>query len=242
MKGQLPIVPDDAVPVLINHTKITDNLEELFICATYVIDKQCTVVYAQYELDTGRCTQHEVFNSAAVPSFVAIGANYDLVVLCDKLVKHACDEHQAPVKVVKYKWRQSMSEIVVFVELEAKPAKNQIDIKIERSKLQVNVANGLKERVEFGGELFDQIDVDGSNWEISPGGIEITLQKGIERGWQSVLEQEADCGEEVFNEEFVAQVRDRLSHLTSDHPMPQEAEKPGVDGHQPEDCDRLVFF
>ena len=51
-----------------------------------------------------------------------------------------------------------------------------------------------------------------------------------------------DCGEEVFNEEFVSQVRDRLSHLTSDHPMPDEAEKPGVDGHQLEDCDRFELY
>ena len=238
MKGELPNVPDDDVPVIINHTKITDNLEELFLVATYVSDKQCTVIYAQYELDTGRCTQHEEFHSAAVPSFVAIGANYDLVLLCDKLVKHECDEHQPPVKVIKYKWRQSMGELVVFVELEEKPGKKDIDIKIERSALHVNVKNGLKEPVQFGGELFDQIDVEGSNWEISPGGIEITLQKSVERGWQSVLEQGAECGEEVFNEEFVAQVRDRLSHLTSEHSMPEEAEKPGVDGHQLEDCDR----
>ena len=46
----------------------------------------------------------------------------------------------------------------------------------------------------------------------------------------------------MFNEEFVSQVRDRLSHLTSDHPMPDEAEKPGVDGHQLEDCDRFEFY
>ena len=91
--------------------------------------------------------------------------------------------------------------------------------------------------IEFSGQLFDQIDHEASNWEISPGGIEITLQKEVERGWQNVL-QENDCGEEIFNEEFVSQVRDRLSHLTSDHPMPEEAEKPGVDSHQLEDCDR----
>ena len=63
MHGQIPtgFDNDDDMPVLINHTKITDNLEELFLVATFVRDKECTVIYAQYELDTGRCTHSEIF-------------------------------------------------------------------------------------------------------------------------------------------------------------------------------------
>ena len=63
MHSQIPtgFDNDDDMPVLINHTKITDNLEELFLVATFVRDKECTVIYAQYELDTGRCTHSEIF-------------------------------------------------------------------------------------------------------------------------------------------------------------------------------------
>ena len=39
----------------------------------------------------------------AVPSFVAIADNYDLVLLADKLVKHKCDEAAPEVKIQKYK-------------------------------------------------------------------------------------------------------------------------------------------
>ena len=63
MKAVLPGVPeDDEIAVLINHSKITENLEELFLVTSFVNDKTCTVVYAQYDLDSGRCTQFETFS------------------------------------------------------------------------------------------------------------------------------------------------------------------------------------
>ena len=74
--------------------------------------------------------------------------------------------------------------------------------------------NDIKGWVEFEGELFDEIDPEESNWEISPGGIEISLQKKNGRGWSQVL-KENDQGEEIFNEEYVAQVHDRLKHMTT---------------------------
>ena len=74
--------------------------------------------------------------------------------------------------------------------------------------------NDIKGWVEFEGDLFDEIDPEESNWEISPGGIEISLQKKVGRGWSQVL-KENDHGEEIFNEEYVAQVHDRLKHMTT---------------------------
>ena len=107
--------------------------------------------------------------------------------MSDKLINHSCDEKLPPVKVLKYKWRQNMSDLIVFIELDKRPEKGEIRIKISQRKLEVSVVNDHKGKIEFGGELFDQIDPEASNWEISPGGIEITLQKEIERGWQTVL-------------------------------------------------------
>lgn len=40
----------------------------------------------------------------------------------------------------------------------------------------------------------------------------------------------------------MGQVRDKLGHLTSEHPMPEEAQKPSVDSNQYEDCDRDSEF
>ena len=78
--------------------------------------------------------------------------------------------------------------------------------------------NDIKGWVEFEGDLFDEIDPDESNWEISPGGIEISLQKKVGRGWSQIL-KENDQGEEIFNEEYVAQVHDRLKHMTTGNKM-----------------------
>ena len=74
--------------------------------------------------------------------------------------------------------------------------------------------NDIKGWVEFAGDLFDEIDPDESNWEISSGGLEISLQKKVSRGWSQIL-KENDQGEEIFNEEYVAQVHDRLKHMTT---------------------------
>ena len=63
----------------------------------------------------------------------------------------------------------------------------------------------------------------------------------VGRGWSQIL-AENDFGEEIFNEEFVSQVNQNLGHLTSEHPMPEEAAKPSVDANQYEECDRLSEF
>ena len=60
--------------------------------------------------------------------------------------------------------------------------------------------------VKLEGELFQAIDPDQSSWEISPGGVEVTLEKAVERGWSQVY-RDFDNGEEVYNKEFVDQVK-----------------------------------
>ena len=42
-----------------------------------------------------------------------------------------------------------MSDLVIFVELEKRPEKNEIDIKIEKTKLSVKVKNGMKEQISL---------------------------------------------------------------------------------------------
>jgi hypothetical protein len=206
-----------------------------------VKDKLVTTSFLQYDLETGRLINSEHFQSSVTPSFVAIASNFDLIMVSDKILKHACDEKLPPAKVIKYKWRQNLQDLIMFIELESRPKKEDIKIAIFYNSIEVKVKNGLNGEIEFSGEFYADIDTDESNWEISPGGIEITLQKKVEQGWPNVL-RENDQGEELFNKEFVDQVHQKLGHLTSDHPMPEEAEKPGVDGAQLEDCDRTSEF
>jgi hypothetical protein len=58
------------------------------------------------------------------------------------------------------------------------------------------------------------------------------------RGWSQVF-KDIDDGEEIFNADFVAQVHQKLGHMTSEHAMPEEAAKPSVDSNQYEECDRV---
>ena len=64
----------------------------------------------------------------------------DLVLVADKLIKHESDEKLPPPKIILYKWRQNLEDLVIFIELEKRPQKNDIDIQIERNKLNVKVS------------------------------------------------------------------------------------------------------
>ena len=82
---------------------------------------------------------YESFHGDAVPSFVSIASNLDLVMVSDKLISHKSDEKLPPPKIILYKWRQNVQDLIIFIELEKRPIKDDISIQIERFKLKVKV-------------------------------------------------------------------------------------------------------
>ena len=76
------------------------------------------------------------------------------------------------------KWRKSLSDLVLFLPFDTKLTKNEIAISIERTKLTVKIRD-----FELEGKLFQMIDPDESTWTISPGGVEVMLQKVCTGGW-----------------------------------------------------------
>ena len=67
----------------------------------------------------------------------------------DKILKHACDEKLPPAKVIKYKWRQNLQDLIMFIELESRPKKEDIKIAIFFNSIEVKVKNGLNGEIEF---------------------------------------------------------------------------------------------
>lgn len=86
---------------------------------------------------------YESFHGDAVPSFVSIASNLDLVMVSDKLISHKSDEKLPSPKIILYKWRQNVQDLVIFIELEKRPIKDDISIQIERFKLKVKVFQNI---------------------------------------------------------------------------------------------------
>ena len=108
-----------------------------------------------------------------MPSYVSIGPSSSLLLASDKLIRHKSDEAPAaPPVAKKFKWRQNLSDLVIFVDFESKVAKEEVKVTIGKANLEVKVRD-----VEFGGKLFLPIDPEESTWSIAPGGVEILLQK-----------------------------------------------------------------
>lgn len=221
--------------VLVNDVKIDEEKGILYVAASFIREKEAIVVLARFDKE-GEFLAMDEFKGGAICSFVAISSDFAITFISDKLFSHKCDEKSPEPKKILYKWRQNLNDLVLFFEFEHKVDKSEINVSIRRNHLEITIRN-----VKLEGELFQAIDPDQSSWEISPGGVEITLEKVVERGWSQVY-KDFDFGDEVFNKEFVDQVKGRLGHLTTESTMPEEAEKPGVDCNQYEDIDRETEF
>lgn len=239
----LPNIEDNAGTILVNDVQCDSSSNILYIAYTFVRvgESKCAIVIsAKFDATKGELISLDEFESAAVPSYVAISTDFSIVMAADRLIKHECDkvEKSKPKKVL-YKWRQSLSDVVVFLEFESPVTKAEVDITIAKSDLTVQIRD-----LKIAGKLFQPIDPEESTWTISDGGVEILLAKVVERGWSQVLGNglDNDQGEELFNEEFVSQVHQSLGHLTTDHPLPEEAAKPTVDSNMYEECDRTSEF
>ncbi|CBY38929.1 unnamed protein product [Oikopleura dioica] len=221
--------------VLVNDVKIDEEKGVIYVAASFIRGKQAIVVLARFDKD-GKFIAADEFKGGAICSFVAISSDFAITFISDKLYRHKCDEKSPEPKKILYKWRQNLNDVVLFFEFDHKVDKSEVNVSVRRNHLEIAIRN-----VKLEGELFQAVDPDQSSWEISPGGVEVTLEKAVERGWSQVY-KDFDFGDEVFNKEFVDQVKGRLGHLTTESAIPEEAEKPGVDCNQYEDIDRETEF
>ena len=170
----LPHIPDNIDAVLVNDVKLSQD--RLSIAATYVTqnkeEKTAVVLLVSFERKNNRIESFEEFRSGSVPSFVALSEDGAILLASDKLISHKIDEILPKVPKKQFKWRQNLADLVIFLEFEEKVDKSEVRIEFRKNHLGVKVRDKI-----LIGELFQEIDPDESTWVISPGGLEISLQK-----------------------------------------------------------------
>ena len=131
------------------------------------------VSFYNYDLQTSTLICLDEFEGGAIPGFVSISSDFSITIAADKLFRHECDNRaeNEPNKS-SFRWRQNLADLTLFVDFEKKLVKSEVEVVIKQSNISVNVRE-----IEIVGELFQQIDPEESSWVISPGGLEITLQK-----------------------------------------------------------------
>lgn len=178
-------------------TSYTDICPNILFFGQYFISGQ----FSWFFLSDGKFIAADEFKGGAICSFVAISSDFAITFISDKLYRHKCDEKSPEPKKILYKWRQNLNDVVLFFEFDHKVDKSEVNVSVRRNHLEIAIRN-----VKLEGELFQAVDPDQSSWEISPGGVEVTLEKAVERGWSQVY-KDFDFGDEVFNKEFVDQVK-----------------------------------
>ncbi|XP_062599810.1 nudC domain-containing protein 1-like [Saccostrea cucullata] len=88
------------------------------------------------------------------------------------------------------------------------------------------------------GQLFGDIDVEGSTWTIQDQRVEVTLSKCEEQVWSHIVVGD-NRGEMTMDPAMIAQIHERLAGLTSDqmNPDPEEGKEKPYNSQQLEECD-----
>jgi len=85
----------------------------------------------------------------------------------------------------KYNWSQSISDVTVQVPIPAGTKGKDLDVAFHTTSIKVVLKPGNKTILE--GELVEKIKVDDSIWSIDGPSLILTLEKGDERIWKTVI-------------------------------------------------------
>ncbi|XP_069112938.1 nudC domain-containing protein 1-like [Argopecten irradians] len=137
--------------------------------------------------------------------------------------------------VPEYTWNQGSDEICAMFTVPEGVKKGDIYLTLKSEYIDFGIKNG---KALLKGQLHRRIDVDASTWTISGQRVELTLSKTELEAWP-VIVQGDDRGEMTVDDGLIAQIHERLAHLTSDqmNPSPEMAEGQPYNAQQLEDCD-----
>ncbi|OWF48809.1 nudC domain-containing protein 1-like isoform X2 [Mizuhopecten yessoensis] len=135
----------------------------------------------------------------------------------------------------EYTWHQDSDEICAMFTVPEGVKKEDIYLTLKSEYIDFGIKN-VKALLK--GQLHRRIDVDASTWTIIGQRIELTLGKPQLEAWP-VIVQGDERGEMTVDEGLVAQIHERLAHLTSDdmNPSPELMEGQPYNAQQLEDCD-----
>ncbi|EWS74424.1 nuclear movement protein (macronuclear) [Tetrahymena thermophila SB210] len=93
----------------------------------------------------------------------------------------------------KYKWSQSINDITVELRLPRKVKSKELNVEFKVNHLKVTLKP--ENTVLIDGELYEKIKVEDSLWNIDGDLLQITMEKGIETIWKTIIkgDQEIDA-------------------------------------------------
>ncbi|XP_061163412.1 nudC domain-containing protein 1-like isoform X2 [Saccostrea echinata] len=135
----------------------------------------------------------------------------------------------------EYTWSQNSEEVTALFTLPSGLTKADVYFILSHDFIDFGIKNGnhlLK------GQLFGDIDVEGSTWKIQDQRVELTLSKCEEQVWSHIVVGD-NRGEMTMDPAMIAQIHERLAGLTSDqlNPDPEEGKEKPYNSQQLEECD-----
>ncbi|XP_041376317.1 nudC domain-containing protein 1-like [Gigantopelta aegis] len=140
-----------------------------------------------------------------------------------------------PDDIPRYTWSQDSEDINIQFTVPAGVVKADIFLNLQADHIEFGVKNGL---TLLKGQVHDRVDVEASTWTIQGQRVELTLSKEVSGNWPEVVLGDTH-GEMVLDTEQVAQIHERLAHLTSDqwNPDPESRGEKPYNCQELEDCD-----
>uniref|UniRef100_A0A8C6SQP2 NudC domain-containing protein 1 n=1 Tax=Neogobius melanostomus TaxID=47308 RepID=A0A8C6SQP2_9GOBI len=135
-----------------------------------------------------------------------------------------------------YVWQQSAEDLTVCVRLPQGVTKDNVQFGLKADSISIGV-RGFSPLLQ--GTLYAAVDTEASAWIIKDNkSLEVTLQKRSEGALWPELVMGDRRGELVMSDEQMAQIHERLTHLTSEDMIATpDLEKPACNSQELEDCD-----
>ncbi|XP_063236052.1 nudC domain-containing protein 1 [Bacillus rossius redtenbacheri] len=172
-----------------------------------------------------------------------------IYVACSKDIKFTADSEK-PIEVAlqgetkvsvsekvrpDYMWMQTAEDVTAWFQLPEGTARGEVGVSAQSGHLAVT----WRGHPLLSGAPGHGLDADLTTWTLEGGKLEVTLVKA-ERGlmWRELVEGDAK-GEEVVDPALVADIHERLAHLTSDKLVTDPAGgcPTGLNSQQLEECD-----
>ncbi|XP_002127496.2 nudC domain-containing protein 1 [Ciona intestinalis] len=149
------------------------------------------------------------------------------------------NEETVEDKDAPYEWKQTEEDVTVFIKLHPDVTTKSIAYSLSKTKVSIGVRENedAQANIILEGDLYLEAEPESSNWTVSDGRLEVTIQKRIEgRTWMTVVDGD-NRGKMIVDPEEVERIHKKLEHLTSDTLESGEPQGQIYSGDQLEECD-----
>ncbi|XP_073993640.1 nudC domain-containing protein 1 isoform X2 [Rhodnius prolixus] len=142
------------------------------------------------------------------------------------------DEQNGTCSEPDYHWQQTKEDVKVWFT--TPDAIEKTDVRVSATFNFLDIA--LKDTSFLSGTLCQRIDPELTLWTLNNSKVVVEMQK-VEPGvvWTNLLKNSSKVGKEVINEEFVAEIHEKLAHLCSENE--EKGDTAMLNSGEMEECD-----